>query len=101
LADYEILQSDDLLKIKVNLHAQGFVMEKQKLEILHSLNENSEKPLEGAPEALILYYGQKGENVFDIAKEHRTSPQVIAQENQLAEKQLAEKQMLLIPAFEI
>ncbi|MEG3030565.1 MAG: DUF3794 domain-containing protein, partial [Oscillospiraceae bacterium] len=101
LADYEILQSDDLLKIKVNLHAQGFVMEKQKLEILHSLNENSEKPLEGAPEALILYYGQKGENVFDIAKEHRTSPQVIAQENQLAEKQLAENQMLLIPAFEI
>ncbi|MEG1049879.1 MAG: DUF3794 domain-containing protein, partial [Oscillospiraceae bacterium] len=66
LADFEVLQSDDLLKIKVNLCAQGFVMEKQKLEILHNLVESAEKPLPPTEEALILYYGQKGESIFDI-----------------------------------
>lgn len=101
LSGYEILQSDDLLKIKVNLFAQGFVMERQKIEILESFVEAEEKPLEKAEEALILYYGQKGEYVFDIAKEHRTSPETITQENQLEEKRLVENQMLFIPAFEV
>lgn len=101
LAGYEILQSDDILKIKVNLTAQGFVMERQKLEILQVFTENEDKPLEKADEALILYYAQKGESIFDIAKEHRASPQAIKEENQLEEKQLTENMMLFIPAFEV
>ena len=52
------------------------------------------------PGAAIVYYGKKGERIFEIAKNHNVSPQIIMDENVLENDLLTEDTMLVIPAFE-
>ena len=72
---------------------------RQCVEHLEKYSENTEKPLEETENALILYYGKKGEKVFDIARRYRADINFIVEENRLAEKVLTEDKMLFIPAF--
>ena len=87
-------------RVSISVSAKGFVIEKRAIELLEGFEENEEKPLQNICEALILYYGKKGEKVFDIAKYHNVSPQVVAQENDLESERLNRDTMLFIPAFE-
>lgn len=47
--------------------------------------------------ALILYFASKGENVWTIAREHRTSVDRLLNENDLQDETLLESRMLMIP----
>ncbi|MBR2029122.1 MAG: DUF3794 domain-containing protein [Oscillospiraceae bacterium] len=86
--------------VTVNICAKGFVIEKQPVELLGSFEEYCDKPQENISEALVILYGKKGERVFDIAKNHNVSPQIIMEENMLDNDRLPEDTMLVIPAFE-
>lgn len=97
---YTITQSEKAMQINANCSVQGFVIEKQPCNLMKSFEENTEKPLHKGPEALIIYYGQRGEKVFDIAKQHFADPQEIIEENDLQTDRLTAPQMLFIPAFE-
>ncbi len=46
---------------------------------------------------LVIYYGQKGERVFDIARRYYTSCGVVCQANNIENGVLSEKKALLIP----
>lgn len=46
--------------------------------------------------ALVLYYAQKGEKIWDIAKRYATSVESICKENNLTEEELSACEMLLI-----
>ena len=47
--------------------------------------------------ALTLYFAESGENVWDIAKRYRTDKKALCIENNLTDKDLTEKMLLLIP----
>ena len=47
--------------------------------------------------SLILYYAEKNENVWDIARSYCTGAQAILAENDLDEEILSERRMLFIP----
>ena len=47
--------------------------------------------------ALTLYFADEGESVWDIAKRYRTDKKALCVENNLSQKKLAEKMLLLIP----
>ena len=47
--------------------------------------------------SLILYYAEKNENVWDIARNYCTGAQAILAENDLDEEILSERRMLFIP----
>ena len=68
--------------------------------LLQDFEENRDAPIEDREEALILYYGEKGEKIFDIAKQHCASPQEICDNNGIDTPCLEAGQMLFIPAFE-
>ena len=86
--------------ISVTLSARGFVIEKQQVNLLESFEEKTDCPVEKTDEALIIYYAQKNEKIFDIAKQHRASPEDIIKENDLQSDTITQQQMIFIPAFE-
>ncbi len=47
--------------------------------------------------ALTLYFAEEGESVWDIAKRYRTDKKALCIENNLGEKDLTDKMLLLIP----
>ena len=49
------------------------------------------------PAAVILYYAEPGEQLWDIAKRYGVDCAKIAAENELATETLAERTMLVIP----
>ena len=91
--------SGNTLQINANISAQGFVIEKQPFLLLKSFEENEEEPIRTEEEALIVYYAQKGEKVFDIARNHNADPQNIIAENALQSDVISSQQMLFIPAY--
>ena len=91
--------ASDSIKAGVNISINGFVIKREKYTVMEKYSENTEKPLEENENALILYYGKKGEKVFDIARRYRADINFIVEENRLAEKVLTEDKMLFIPAF--
>ncbi len=92
--------NEDKLKIKANIVADGFIIVKECVKILAEFTEIEESVLEKRDEALILYYAQKGESLFDIARRYRISNSVILNENEIEDKILKEDKMLIISAFE-
>lgn len=98
--DYSYQNQEGELKIKAKLAVKGFVLNRENVNILQSFNEIAEKPLAKLKESLIIYYAQKDESVFDIAKAHRAPPKAIMEDNALADKLIPEDKMLFIPAFE-
>ncbi|MBR5251411.1 MAG: DUF3794 domain-containing protein [Oscillospiraceae bacterium] len=90
----------DNVSVTVNIGATGYIIEKQPVVLLQGFEENRDAPLADRQQALILYYGQKGERIFDIAKQHCVSPQEICQNNNIETQQLEKRQMLFINAFE-
>ena len=86
--------------VTANISAKGFVIEKHPLELLCSFEENCDKPQQRGKEALVICYGKKGDRIFDIAKAHNVSPQIIMEENMLESSTLPEDCMLFVPAFE-
>ena len=78
---------------------QGFVIEKRPFSLLKAFEEDENTPVANAEEALVIYYAQKGERVFEIAKNHNADPRDIMEENSLQSGVLQAEQMLFIPAF--
>ena len=87
------------VQINANCAVQGFVIEKTQCTILSEFAEDTDNLLENNNEALIIYYANKGERVFEIAKRHCADPQMIIEENNLTADSITAPQMLFIPAF--
>lgn len=88
------------LNARITAAVQGFVINHMQVQTLYSFEENTEEDCAPAPDALVLYYGKKGEKIFDIAMKYKTDTQLIRMENSLEEATtLAEDRMLLIPAY--
>lgn len=60
-----------------------------------SVDENRALPCSSA--AMVLYYAEPGEEVWNIAKEHKTSAEGIVLENNLEEEVISSKKMPVIP----
>lgn len=96
---YTAIQTEDTVQINANICASGIVIEKQPIKLLKSFEENTDKPVEQEDESLVIYYGKKGEKVFEIAKNHLANPQFIMEENELQTEKLTANQMLFIPCY--
>ena len=94
-----VAKDDRNIQISGVFAIHGFAVQKKSCTILADFSENTETPLENTDDALIVYYADTGEKLFDIAKQHSADPQMIREENNLTDDTLAQPQMLFIPAF--
>lgn len=94
--DYSLMGSGKV-EIRAELKISVTVIEVTKYSLLSriSVNEDSKKPTDDS--ALVIYFADKGEKVWDIARKYNTSPSEIASVNELSDDTLASGRILLIP----
>ena len=85
---------------KVELHISAAVFQVVKVPLVTSVQvkEDAVKPRE-EDLALMIYFAEAGERVWDIARRYNTSPEEISMVNELGGETLPDKRMLLIPCI--
>lgn len=86
--------------VAITLAVQGEVLAKQPQTVLEAMEETGEIDPKDNSAALIIYYAQKGEEVFYIAKHYHANPSDIATLAALSGDYIEEDCQLLIPAAE-
>lgn len=94
-----ITVSGEKIKVDFTVDASGFAIAVEKQNTLESFTENTEAPLEKKADCLVLYYGKKGEKIFDIAMKYGTDINEILTENNLTANILEHDKMLMVPHF--
>ena len=84
-------------EISAEIFIEGTVYVISEVNALVSFDAFEDRPRRKDPAAVILYYAEKGENIWDIAKRYGTGCTKIAEENELSGETLAERMMLIIP----
>lgn len=92
------LASTNAVEVRAEISVRGCLYETQSCAAVCEIDVDAAKPKEKeALYALKLYYADKGEGVWDIAKRYSTSVEAIMEENELAKDVLEQRGMLLIP----
>lgn len=87
------------IEIKAEFTVHSIVYQKTSHNMITSVNADESKDAfksENSP--LTVYFPQKGESLWDIARKYHSSVSAIKEENHLAEDTLNESQMILVPS---
>lgn len=92
--DYVIKNSGEI-NVKLNFNYIAFLYDEKTITFISDMEETGKKNLSVNP-PLTLYFADKNENIWDIAKEYSTDLLKISEDNNLSDDVLKEKQILLI-----
>ncbi|MEG0832647.1 MAG: DUF3794 domain-containing protein [Oscillospiraceae bacterium] len=93
----ECTESETALSFKAEGTIYGVIDEIKKTDVLKEAKIDTTRPKVAMPMALTIYYADKGEKIWDIAKRFNTSAQEIMLENELIGSALEQDTVLLIP----
>ena len=86
-------------EITLDYRVCGKVFSRFEKKILKELCVRDDKPKAKSGAALSIYFTDEGERLWDIARSHNTTVELIEQENGLKDETVNEKMMLLIPCI--
>ena len=99
LASSYNMTSPSSVEVKVELNISAQVFEIFKKNVIVSAEANEEETNDAMSRAaLIIYYAEAGEKLWDIAKFYNTSIEEVMSLNGISEEVLSENAMLLIPS---
>ncbi len=85
------------LEIKTEIQCSLMIFAKHTFEVISDLRLDTEHPIEqGDAAPLIVYFAEKGERLWDIARKYATSVSAIKSANEMEQDILNEKRLLLI-----
>ena len=94
---YRIAGSDSV-EVKTEINLTAAVYTKNSYKAITEITADEERPKARDKEAaLTIYYADKGESIWDIARKYCTSVEAIKIENDLSDDVLVGREMLLIP----
>ena len=99
VSEKEVSINSGIMKAVFSVDLTGFVLERNEFMVLDEYSENTDLSLSQPEDALILYYADKGEKVFDIAMKYHTDVSAIIEENSLETKTMSESRMLFVPQY--
>lgn len=92
------LVGSDRVELRVECEVNALVVGNSRENAVVDMSLDDSAPKAAAPSrTLTLYYADKGESVWDIAKRYNTSMEAIKKENSLDSAALEDRSMLLIP----
>ncbi|MDQ5983502.1 MAG: hypothetical protein RUMPE_00526 [Eubacteriales bacterium SKADARSKE-1] len=95
--DCKIMNNQNI-EVALNLKIPATIHTRSIFKSITSITIDEEKPIvKDTSAALIVYYANKDENIWDIAKSYNTSINAIKIENEMEEDILKDRQMILIP----
>ena len=87
----------ELVEIKAEMQCFLTVYRKESVEIITELNPDVDHPFdEKAKGGLVVYFGEKGERLWDIARHYATTVSILKEVNNLSNDILDEKKLILI-----
>ncbi len=90
------LVDDNTVELRVEVNMSAVLYDLISINPIVSLSADEEKTLKHDDCALTLYFADKGESVWDIAKAYSTKQNLLIAENGLKEDVLEHEQMLLV-----
>ena len=88
----------DGMEIHAGMKLNGAVYILNSCEAVSDIQVMEEQPKAPETDGLILYFGERGEEIWQIGKRYGLSVSRIMEENRLDEETLKDSQLLLIPA---
>ena len=94
------ISSSNAVDFKVELNVNGFITKPFNMNAVVSMTiyEDKEKSFDDMP-SLVVYYGTKGESIWDIALKYNTAADIICEANNISQETLEDNTMLLIPCM--
>ncbi len=92
------LTSSNALEVNAEIKLTGYLYEESQRSFISGITLDDTKPVAADKDTAIkLYYAQKGEEPWEIAKSCHASVSAIMEENELDCEKLSEPKMILIP----
>ncbi|MGN1328932.1 MAG: DUF3794 domain-containing protein [Eubacterium sp.] len=95
--DY-VIKSADKISLRLNFEYSAYLYRNDTVRYLTDIEDDGEKTSLNTPE-LTLYFANKNENVWDIAKSFSTAMQLIMEENDLKSEIIDDRRVLLVPGM--
>ena len=92
-----VLNSNGNADVRVETEITGWIFEKKCLPLITDICVKEENKKSPCPAALTLYYPDKCEPVWEIAKKYNTTVSAITRENQLSDDEISPGTMLILP----
>ena len=86
-----------MIEIRGELKICGAAIFENRINVVKNVNVFEDKPIPPENFALTLYFANKGEKLWDIAKSHNTRLGLLLSENPEENQVLEAPKMLLIP----
>lgn len=83
--------------VKIEIKVICDIYSCETIRIITNAQEEAEEETQKKKSALVIYFAQNGENLWDIARYYKTSVEAIQKENSFDGETVEEKRMLLIP----
>lgn len=93
------ISSPNTLELRTQVNINAPLYKTIKTNIISDITIDKEQKKETSPYALHLYYADKDESVWNIAKKFNTSMTAVMEENSLEDELLKEDTMLIIPVI--
>ncbi|MGN0448313.1 MAG: SPOCS domain-containing protein [Acutalibacteraceae bacterium] len=91
------LKGEDLAEISCEYLLEGKIQSSCDKNILKDLEIKLDSPKAKDDAALTVYFTDEGESLWDIARLHNTTVELICEENSLTDEKIEKGKMLLIP----
>lgn len=92
-----VATGDSRLELKTEIIANGIVFSSVLKKYVSNIQIKNESPEKNNPCALTVYYCDKGESIWNIARRYNTTVDAVMIENELTDEIITECRMILIP----
>ena len=91
------LQQNDKVNLTVQLGLIAEIYHRKEMRFLSSVEIVKDAPKKRSDAALVIYFADKNERIWDIAKEYNTTVEAIKLENEFDGEIIKDEMMLMIP----
>ncbi len=92
-----VLTDTSKIDLRVEIRLKATISKRNTAEILTDISCDTSTPKENKCASLTIYFSDRGEKIWNIARKYNTTVDAIKIENDIKENLIAEKCMLLIP----
>ncbi|MBR5524929.1 MAG: DUF3794 domain-containing protein [Clostridia bacterium] len=93
--NYRVMGNELELKVSLCVELQGY--QQMTRRVIDSIRLHRDTPYEPRRATALLYYAQPGEDVWEIGRRCRTSPESISRENELCDGCVKHRTVLMVP----